>query len=200
VSNGVDLEQFQTPPRDKQSTPAVGMLYSHQSFKGCRWTMQAVDLARREIGDLQFVAFGNEDPADNLLLPHGTRFYRRPAQDKIRDIYGSCDAWLVGSRSEGFGLPILEAMACRTPVISTPVGAAPELVMGGGGVLVDFEDVSGMAQRIVRYITMSPSQWRECSDRAYQVAAGHSWSQSVDQMQRVLLDRVATCRPGQEVA
>jgi len=191
VSNGVDLEQFHTPARGMQSLPTVGMLYSTQAFKGCRWTIQAVDLARREIGDLQVVAFGNETPADDLLVPHGTRYYRRPAQDAIRDIYGACDVWLVGSRSEGFGLPILEAMACRTPVISTPVGAAPELVIGGGGDLVDFEDVSGMAQRIVRYIRMSPPKWRECSDQAYNVACDHSWPRSVDAMERVLLERVA---------
>jgi glycosyltransferase involved in cell wall biosynthesis len=200
VSNGVDLDQFQTPPRDKQSPPAIGMLYSPQPFKGCRWTLQAVEAARREIGELQLLAFGNETPGDDLPLPPGTRFYRQPPQDRIRDIYGGCDAWLVGSRSEGFGLPILEAMACRTPVISTPVGAAPELVIGGGGCLVDFEDISAMAQRIVRYIKMPLQQWRECSQRAYAVASEHSWSRSVDEMQQVLSERMETRSPAKEAA
>jgi glycosyltransferase involved in cell wall biosynthesis len=200
VFNGVDLEQFQTPPREKRPAPTVGMLYSPQPFKGCRWTMQAVEMARREIADLQLVAFGNEDPLDDLLPPQGTRFYRHPPQERIGDIYSACDAWLVGSRSEGFGLPILEAMACRTPVISTPVGAAPELVIGGGGSLVEFEDVSAMAQQIVRYITMSSAQWRECSDLAFAVASGHSWSRSVDEMERVLLDKIARACPVREAA
>ena len=69
-------------------------------------------------------------------LPPGSMFVRQPAQDMIRDIYGQCDVWLFSSRSEGFGLPLLESMACRTPVIATPAGAAPELCAGGGGITV----------------------------------------------------------------
>ena len=70
-----------------------------------------------------------------MPLPRDTEFHLRPPQDRIRDIYSKCDAWLFGSRSEGFGLPILEAMACRTPVIGTPAGAAPELLGDGRGIL-----------------------------------------------------------------
>jgi len=42
-------------------------------------------------------------------------------------------------------LPILEAMACRTPVIGTPAGPAPELLGAGGGILVRPEDPADMA-------------------------------------------------------
>jgi glycosyltransferase involved in cell wall biosynthesis len=48
---------------------------------------------------------------------------------------------------EGFGLPVLEAMACGTPVIASDVAALPELV-DGAGVLVDPADPDHLAERI----------------------------------------------------
>ncbi|MGC8714943.1 MAG: glycosyltransferase [Leptodesmis sp.] len=53
----------------------------------------------------------------------------------MRDYYSACDAWLFPSRYEAVGLPILEAMACRTPVIGTPAGIAPEMLSDGAGIL-----------------------------------------------------------------
>lgn len=71
-----------------------------------------------------------------------------PAQNTLKDFYSKCDAWLFGSRSQGFGVPILEAMACRTPVIGNPTGAASELLSEGAGMLVEPEEPSDMARAI----------------------------------------------------
>src|SRR5438552_1934194 len=77
---------------------------------------------REQIPELRVISFGMRSPAESLPLPAGTDFVQRPAQDRIRELYAQCDVWLCGSRSEGFGLPVLEAMACRCPVVSTKVG------------------------------------------------------------------------------
>ena len=58
----------------------------------------------------------------------------------MRDIYNACDVLLAPSMSEGFGLPIIEAQACGTPVIATKFSSMMELVDGvGGGLIEDFE-------------------------------------------------------------
>jgi glycosyltransferase involved in cell wall biosynthesis len=91
-------------------------------------------------------------------------------------VYARCDAWLFASRSEGFGLPLLEAMACRTPTIATPTGAAPELAEAGGGVLVPFEDPRAMAAEIVRMVTLPDADWRRASDAAHAAATRYTWA------------------------
>ena len=70
-------------------------------------------------------------------------------------------------------------MACRTPVIATPAGAAPELITEGGGVLVPPEDPESFAAAIEKVCGLSDSEWRAMSDRARTVASSHTWEHSV---------------------
>ena len=99
----------------------------------------------------------------------------RPTQQRKREIYASCDAWLFASRSEGYGLPILEAMACKTPVIGTPAGAAPELLASGGGVLVKPENPEDMASAIINMNQLQEHRWKIISEAAHATAKRHTW-------------------------
>lgn len=175
VPNSVDMKQFFAPPRGKQPVPTVGLMYSDVSWKGCDISLEAVSLAARKIPNLRLVAFGAMPPSPELPLLPGTKYTYRPPQTMLRDIYTQCDAWLFGSRIEGFGLPILEAMACRTPVIGTPVGAAPELLGQDAGILVEPEEPKEMARGIERICQMTDSEWRQMSHLAYEKATSYTW-------------------------
>jgi glycosyltransferase involved in cell wall biosynthesis len=175
VANSVDTGQFHAPPRGKQAAPTMGLMYSHVHFKGCDISLKAFELAAKKVPGLKLVAFGNRAPTAQLPLPAGAEFVCQPAQDAIKNIYARADAWLFASRSEGFGLPILEAMACRTPVIATPAGAAPELVSPGGGILVAPEDPAAMARAIEDVCQIDSPAWRAMSDKAYATATGYTW-------------------------
>lgn len=187
VPNAVDLKQFSVPVRSKQATPTVGLMYSNARYKGCDIAIKAIEIARRSIPALQVAAFGTADfPGEDCSLPRDTRYTMSPAQDRIKDIYASCDAWLFASRSEGFGLPILEAMACRTPVIATPAGAAPELVGAGGGIMVEPENPESMAAAIVRIARLGEEEWRAMSDAAHAIAGRYTWDDATDLFEAAL--------------
>jgi glycosyltransferase involved in cell wall biosynthesis len=186
VPNAVDLQQFAMPPRSKQARPTVGLMHSSQQYKGSDIAVKAIEIARQSVPDLQVTAFGMADCLEDTILPADAQFTSLPAQDKLKEIYGSCDAWLFASRSEGFGLPILEAMACRTPVIATPAGAAPELVGEGGGVRVKPEDPEDMAAAIVRVMRMNDEQWKRMSDTAYATASRYTWDDATDLFEKAL--------------
>lgn len=185
VPNGVDTERFRTPARGKQRTPTVGMMYGMIHAKGSDVGFAAVELARRDVPSLRLVCFAMEEPA--IPMPAGTEFHLRPAQDLIPSLYASADAWLFTSRSEGFGLPVLEAMACRTPVIGTRAGVAPDVVADGGGVLIDIDDAPAMARAIVEFARLGEPEWQDRSAQARRLAERHTWAASIDQFERELL-------------
>jgi len=192
VPNAVDHAVFDAPPRQKQERPAVGMVYSPVTFKGCDVGFAAYELAKEECPDLRLVCLSAEEPSPKLPLPQGAEVHVRPEQGRIPAVYSSCDAWLFTSRSEGFGLPILEAMACRTPVIGTPAGPAPDLLGGGAGVLVRPDDPADMAAAILRVVRMPNEEWRGLSDAAWGRAAEFDWAKSARQFEaelRLAVDR-----------
>jgi glycosyltransferase involved in cell wall biosynthesis len=179
VPCGVDSTQFSAAPRGKQARPTVGIVYAHDRIKGVDLALAAFELASRRMPDLRLCVFGNTPVSKDLPLPAGATFLLMPEQYLIPTIYARCDAWLWPSRREGFGLPILEAMACRTPVVATPAGAAPELLANGGGVLVPPEDPVSLSAAIERVCSLPEPEWMEMSNRARQVAVTHSWDESV---------------------
>ena len=186
VPNSVDLDQFYSQVRNKQKVPTVGFLYSPMHSKGCDIALKAIDIASKYLPELRVICFGRIAPANSFDMPKNASFYLKPTQSELRIFYSQCDAWLFPTRAEGFGLPILEAMACRTPVIATPAGAAPELIAQGGGRLVPMEEAAAMAAAIVDIAGLPNAEWQELSGAAYRTATSYTWSDAVELLESTL--------------
>jgi len=188
VPNGINLSQFQCPSRKKSAIPTLGFIYSPVPCKGYDILFDAIAQSRVQIPGLQLIAFGLEHPILDLPLPDGTEYFRQPSQESLKDIYSQCDVWLWGSRTEGFGLPILEAMACRTPVIATSAGAAPELLAEGGGILLPEPNPDLMAKAIQSICALDAMQWQQFSTSAYKTACQYSWEEATQRFEAALYE------------
>jgi glycosyltransferase involved in cell wall biosynthesis len=186
IMNSVDLNQFYAPQREKPQIPTFGLMYSSKSWKGTDISLQAIEIANQSIPDLKIIAFGAEKIQNDLPLPDNATYYYRPPQEKLREIYSACNGWLFCSRVEGFGLPILEAMACRTPVIATPAGAAPELVGNGEGILLNSYYPKEIAKAIIKFAHLSKKHWLTYSEKSYQTATSYSWDGATNLLETIL--------------
>jgi glycosyltransferase involved in cell wall biosynthesis len=77
-------------------------------------------------------------------LPAGVSLLGYVDKAELPSVYSGAAAFLYPGIYEGFGLPIIEAMACGAPVVTSQTGAAPEIA-GGAAILVDPFDVESIA-------------------------------------------------------
>lgn len=187
IPNAVDTGLFFSGPRSKQAVPTIGFLYHDLAFKGMDVALRALARIRERMPNVRVVAFGREKPTKELPLPDGAIFERRPAQERLREIYSMCDVWMCGSRAEGFHLPPLEAMACRTPVVSTKVGGPMDVVDEGvNGHLADVEDDEKLALRVIRVLSLPEREWLKMSEAAWRTAHAYTWDDATDSLEKTL--------------
>jgi glycosyltransferase involved in cell wall biosynthesis len=127
-------------------------------YKNCDGLLRAWALAQGELGDRQLAIVGPgrdekylgrlRSLAAELGISANTVFVGGvPLEETVR-FYQAADVFVYPSLNETFGLPILEAMACGCPVVTSDTSAMPETA-GGAAVLSDPNDPRSIARAIV---------------------------------------------------
>lgn len=192
VPCGVENLFVRAKPRAmRKGPPTVGFVFSNNEMKGSRHCIEAIAIARRTKPDLHAVSFGPSAPrAPSPPLPDFIDFRAGVSDPEAKAIYESADVWLFGSINEGFGLPILEAMASGTPVVAARSAAAPDILRRGGGLLVDIAKPEEMAAAILKICAMAEDQWTALSRQAQETAAQFSQDAARRNFEAALIDAI----------
>ena len=156
--------------------------WRHKNLSGA---LAALDLAVRTSGlKFQTIIYG---PPDGLDAAGGAQRWqsvglRYAGYTSIADLsmlFRHARAFIMPSLYEGFGLPVLEAMSCGSPVITSTGGSLPE-VAGSGAQVFAPDDVTGMAAAVTRLLTSDDDfeQWRAA---ALKQAAQFSWQRTAQE-------------------
>ena len=113
---------------------------------------------------------------DTHKLEEHVRFLGFVEDADLPQLYSKADFFVYPSLYEGFGMPIVEAMACGTPVITSGCSSMPE-VAGDAALLVDPLDPADLAEKMVA-LAGSEELCRSLSERGRGRAARFTWEQT----------------------
>ena len=184
IPEAVDHELFRPGDRDEAwhhvttrygvSKPFVLFVSSLWPYKNCGGLLRAFAAAKAELGDRQLVVVGPGRDleyvaelralADELGIADDVLWVGGVPLEETVPFYRSADVFVYPSFNETFGLPLLEAMACGCPVVTSDVSAMPETA-GGAALLADPKDPESLAGAIVKACGPEGERLREAGPR-----------------------------------
>jgi D-inositol-3-phosphate glycosyltransferase len=177
IPGGVDTTTFR-PQSRQHARQSLGVLPGQpvllfvgrlQPLKGIDILLRAAHVVRQQYASLQVLVVGGGVDAEDdheaqerqrlqalsqeLGLTGQVRFIKAQPQDVLVQYYAAADVFVMPSHYESFGMVVLEAMACGTPVVASNVGGlASTVVHGSTGFLVPEGDWHAFAQAILRLL------------------------------------------------
>jgi glycosyltransferase involved in cell wall biosynthesis len=160
---------------------------NHQRKKNTERLVEAFARVAAARPDVSLVLTGWHTPRFRLVLDviereglrERVRILGHVPDDALPALYRAADVFALPSLHEGFGIPVLEALACGTPVVTSNVSALPEIA-GDAAELVDPYDVGAIAAALLRVLAdderaaelrrLGPAQaarftWRRSAER-----------------------------------
>lgn len=162
---GVDIEKFKPLNIEKEDNILffLSILDEFHKFKGLDYLLKALKTVKNKISDIKLVVGGNgkllgyyKQKVISLDLGDNVEFAGFIPDEQIAGYYNKCNVFLLpslSSRQEGFGIVLLEAMACEKPVIATEiVGAAEDVKKRNAGRIVKPKDEKALAEAIIEIL------------------------------------------------
>lgn len=199
IPNAVD-SKFQSLPEDKIQTFRQEYGISPNTFcilnvgsnnlrKNIFAILQVVALLKHQGLPIHFWKAGADFSSDQLAFIEANQiegcvsYLGNPDDQTLIHLYNAADLLLAPSLYEGFGLTVLEAMACGTPVITSNTTSLPE-VAGDAAILVDPLDVKAIAQAVHQLYT-SPEQCNELIAKGLKRVQTFTWENTAEQIAQV---------------
>jgi glycosyltransferase involved in cell wall biosynthesis len=197
VHEGVDHDRFRPVAARRGVGPYILFVGSEHPRKNLAAVLRALaDLKRHgELGGARLVKVGaaGSGEADfhrpvaaqvrSLGLERDVEFAGEVPDDELASYYSSAACMVLPSWVEGFGLPLLEAMACGCPVVASTAGALPE-VAGDAALLVAPGDDRGLRAALGRLLR-DPRARAELRERGLARARRFSWQRAAAETQAI---------------
>lgn len=195
VPGGVNTNRFypRTEPHPGIDPDKISLLYVGRlgPRKGIDRALHAV--AQVDYPDLEFVIVGSgrleprlRELAVNLGISEQVNFAGTVPyfSEELVQLYSAADIFILPSEYEGFGLVLLEAMACGTPVIGTAIGGIPTVIDDEETGFLVPPTVDGVATALSRLVG-NPDQRAEMGRTARVQAKDRDWSNIAIQIESV---------------
>lgn len=184
IHNGVDLSVFMPDYSRRRENITISMLYHILPKKGIADGLKALEEIHIKYPDARMIMFGKPEFGGK---PDFIEYHRDPTPNQLVNIYQQSDIFLFPAREEGWGLTVIEAMACGCAVAGTKAGALVEIGVDKENALIS---EPGKPERIRDNINtlISDRKLREyISHNAVIMVQDLSWEKSYKKFEQVLM-------------
>ena len=179
-------------------TPYLFTVGTVQPRKNYSRVIRALKILRAQGYDLSLVIAGGkgwlEDEMYQTIAETGMKDYVHligfVADDDLPVLYSGAECVVFPSLYEGFGFPVLEGMACGTPVVTSNGSSLPE-VAGDAALMVNPLDVEAIAHAIQRILDDSALR-ATLIERGLEQVKHFTWEKSARQLKQIYTDALAT--------
>jgi glycosyltransferase involved in cell wall biosynthesis len=186
VYDGIDPKKFYNDEKRFNQKKKILMMYHILEKKGFMDGMKAYTIAREKHPEITLTLFGAYKYKNKLA--ENVEYFYQPSAEKLRELYSISDIFLWPSREEGFGLPPLEAMACKCAVVSTDTGAIRDYAIHDQTVLiVQPKRPDLMAEEMIKLIE-SEEKIKQISLNGFKMASEFTWEKSTKKLIEILLN------------
>jgi glycosyltransferase involved in cell wall biosynthesis len=174
---GIDLAWFTARPPSETLRRRIGLPKEYLLFVGAAGPRKALDWLLKahentpDLPPLMLAGPGHASVDDTI------RAIGYLSDVDLRSVVAGASALVLPSRDEGFGLPVLEALACDVPVVCSALPALQD-VSGGHATLVPFGDVEAMGAALTEALASLPSPQTLTARRTH--AAGFTWRRTAE--------------------
>ena len=193
VPNGIDISTFKVTAPIASRPARVSVLAHPAPVKGLAESVDVLKRVHAARPNVPLVAFGSHPrPAS---LPAYVEYYRGlSGAALVSEVYDKSSVFLCASRSEGWGFPSMEAMACGAALVSTRNGGVDDFAAEGESALLrEVGDVEGLAEAVVRILDDDAERVRLARAGAEKVRR-LTWRASGEAFVAAVAD--ALCTPG----
>jgi len=184
IPNGIDTTEFY-PSVPENERNGVGTIYGQSYHKDPETVIRVLKYLQASRPETPLRVFSSHRKPKEI--PREI-YQRLPSLEKAREIYSRSLVWLLGSYSEGFGVPVLEAMACGCAVVSTSCGGPEDIIQNGeNGFLVEVGNVEQIVNRIQKLLDDGELRQRFVKN-SKETLKKFSWESSIDQLEKVLIN------------
>lgn len=187
IPNGVDTEFYspanlRTSFKEVPTVICVGRLVKSKAIDDAILAIEQVISSHPNV-KMVIVGDGPEkENLQNLVRTKGLQdvisFTGRLDAEGVRTFYQSSHIFFQSSLTESFSLVALEAMSCGLPIISTPVGFAPDAIRYvNNGFIVDCHDISSMAKSLSGILDMQNDEYESMCEKSRNYAKRYSWDE-----------------------
>jgi len=157
VPNMIDVEKFPYTPLPKNTTFTFGYMANLVNDKGHETLLKAF----KKVTNAKLLLAGDgplRKQLEKLTSVYGiddrVEFVGAIPREKACEFFQAVDAFVHPSRYETFGIVLIEALSTGRPVVATRCGGPNDIVRNEDGILVDVDDVDGLAEAMANMIGM----------------------------------------------